>query len=78
MTEPARLRLARSPTGKRGDDGTTGLLFGGERIAKDDLRTEAYGTIDEAVAALGLARAQLGLKQRVRDAVAGASARCAS
>jgi cob(I)alamin adenosyltransferase len=50
-------------TGK-GDDGSTGLLFGGERIAKDDLRTEAYGTIDEAVAALGLARAQLGLKDR--------------
>jgi cob(I)alamin adenosyltransferase len=45
---------------RRGDDGTTGLLFGGERIAKDDLRTEAYGTIDEAVAALGLARAALG------------------
>jgi ATP:cob(I)alamin adenosyltransferase len=45
---------------RRGDDGTTGLLFGGERIAKDDLRTEAYGTIDEAVAALGLARAQIG------------------
>jgi cob(I)alamin adenosyltransferase len=44
---------------RRGDDGTTGLLFGGERIAKDDLRTEAYGTIDEAVAALGLVRAQL-------------------
>lgn len=43
-------------TGK-GDTGTTGLLFGGERIRKDDLRTEAYGTIDEAVAALGLARA---------------------
>ncbi|HLO34761.1 MAG TPA: cob(I)yrinic acid a,c-diamide adenosyltransferase [Candidatus Deferrimicrobium sp.] len=44
---------------RRGDDGTTGLLFGGERIAKDDLRTEAYGTIDEAVAALGMARARL-------------------
>jgi cob(I)alamin adenosyltransferase len=44
---------------RRGDDGTTGLLFGGERIGKDDLRTEAYGTIDEAVAALGLARAEL-------------------
>jgi cob(I)alamin adenosyltransferase len=50
-------------TGK-GDDGTTGLLFGGERIRKDDARTEAYGTVDEAVAALGVARAQLGLKQQ--------------
>ena len=48
---------------RRGDDGTTGLLFGGERIAKDDLRTEAYGTIDEAVVALGLVRAQLGATQ---------------
>lgn len=47
---------------RRGDDGTTGLLFGGERVFKDDARTEAYGTIDEAVAALGLARAELGLK----------------
>ena len=44
-------------TGK-GDDGTTGLLYGG-RLAKDDPRTEAYGTVDEAVAALGLARAEL-------------------
>ena len=38
-------------TGK-GDAGTTGLLFGGDRISKDDVRTEAYGTIDEATAAL--------------------------
>jgi cob(I)alamin adenosyltransferase len=42
----------------RGDDGTTGLLYGG-RIAKDDPRTEAYGTTDEAIAALGLARVEL-------------------
>jgi len=44
-------------TGK-GDDGTTGLLYGG-RIAKDDARAEAYGTIDEAVSVLGLARAEV-------------------
>jgi cob(I)alamin adenosyltransferase len=50
---------------RRGDDGTTGLLFGGPRVRKDDPRTEAYGTIDEAVAALGLARAQLGVKRRI-------------
>jgi cob(I)alamin adenosyltransferase len=49
----------------RGDDGTTGLLFGGERVPKDDLRTEAYGTLDEAVAALGLARAELELKRHL-------------
>ena len=42
----------------RGDDGTTGLLHGG-RISKDDRRTEAYGTVDEAVAALGVARVEL-------------------
>jgi cob(I)alamin adenosyltransferase len=48
----------------KGDDGTTGLLFGGARIGKDDPRTEAYGTIDEAVAALGIARANLGVKGR--------------
>ncbi len=41
---------------KTGDDGTTGLLYGG-RIPKDDPATEAYGTTDEAVAVLGLARA---------------------
>lgn len=48
----------------RGDDGTTGLLFGGERVYKDDPRTEAYGAIDEAIAALGLARAELALKSQ--------------
>lgn len=41
-----------------GDDGTTGLLYGG-RVPKDSLAVEAYGTVDETVAALGLARAEL-------------------
>ncbi|HZD80810.1 MAG TPA: cob(I)yrinic acid a,c-diamide adenosyltransferase, partial [Actinomycetota bacterium] len=41
---------------KTGDDGTTGLLYG-SRISKADPAAEAYGTADEAVAALGLARA---------------------
>jgi cob(I)alamin adenosyltransferase len=41
---------------KTGDDGSTGLLYGG-RISKADLVTEAYGTTDEAVAGMGLARA---------------------
>jgi len=40
-------------TGDRGDTG----MFGGERVQKDDLRVEAYGTVDEANAAIGLARA---------------------
>lgn len=43
---------------KTGDDGTTGLLYGG-RVAKNDPRVEAYGASDEAVAALGLARADI-------------------
>jgi cob(I)alamin adenosyltransferase len=47
----------------RGDDGTTGLLFGG-RVQKDDPRTEAYGTTDEAVAAMGMARAEIGELRR--------------
>lgn len=47
----------------RGDDGTTGLLFDDVRVQKDDLRTEAFGTVDEAVAALGLVRAELSAKE---------------
>lgn len=43
---------------KTGDDGTTGRLFGG-RVGKDDPLIEACGDIDEAVGALGLARAEL-------------------
>ena len=67
MTDDAsrRDRLSSAVATGKGDDGTTGLLYGGERIPKDDLRAEAYGTIDETVAALGLARAQLGLKDRL-------------
>ena len=41
---------------KRGDKGETGLLYGG-RVSKADPRVEAYGASDEAVSALGLARA---------------------
>jgi cob(I)alamin adenosyltransferase len=48
----------------RGDDGMTGLLFDDIRVQKDDLRTEAFGTVDEAVAALGLARAELASKEQ--------------
>ena len=50
---------------KRGDQGETSLLYGG-RVPKCDPRCEAYGTIDEAVSALGLARA-LSQKERTRD-----------
>jgi cob(I)alamin adenosyltransferase len=40
---------------KTGDDGDTGL-FAGPRVRKDDIRIEAYGTVDELNAVLGLAR----------------------
>lgn len=40
---------------KLGDGGQTGLI-GGSRISKADLRVEAYGTVDELNATLGLAR----------------------
>ena len=40
---------------KKGDDGTTTLWYGG-RVSKTDARTEAYGSIDEAGSALGVAR----------------------
>ncbi len=56
--EALKLPPSKVATGK-GDEGTTGLLFGGDRISKDDVRTEAYGTVDEATAALGMARAEL-------------------
>jgi len=42
---------------RRGDDGTTGLFHGG-RVAKNSKGPEAYGTVDEAVSFLGVARAQ--------------------
>ena len=41
---------------RKGDDGTTSLWYGG-RVSKTDLRTEAYGTLDEAASVLGVARA---------------------
>jgi cob(I)alamin adenosyltransferase len=42
---------------RRGDDGTTGLLYGG-RVAKDSPAPTAYGSVDEAQAFIGSARAQ--------------------
>ena len=41
---------------QKGDDGTTGLFMGG-RVSKAAPGPEAYGTVDEAVSALGVARA---------------------
>jgi cob(I)alamin adenosyltransferase len=42
---------------RKGDDGTTGLLYGG-RVRKDAAAPRAYGAVDEAQAFLGLARAE--------------------
>lgn len=51
---------------KTGDSGETGLLYGG-RVSKADPRTEAYGTVDEAISALGVARALM--RDRARHAI---------
>jgi cob(I)alamin adenosyltransferase len=53
---------------KTGDDGTTALGTG-ERRPKHDLRIETYGTVDEANAALGLARVELGTDNAMLDAM---------
>jgi cob(I)alamin adenosyltransferase len=61
---PARKKGMLALTGG-GDDGTTGLLGGG-RARKDDPRIEAYGTVDEASSAIGLAKG-LTADARVRE-----------
>ncbi|HEX3548840.1 MAG TPA: cob(I)yrinic acid a,c-diamide adenosyltransferase [Candidatus Elarobacter sp.] len=50
---------------RTGDDGTTGLV-GGQRVKKNALRIEAYGTIDELSSVIGLARAALANVSRAR------------
>ena len=49
---------------KTGDDGTT-ALGSGERRLKSDLRVEAYGTVDETNAAIGIARLHLSKEPEV-------------
>ena len=61
---PARKKKMLELAGS-GDDGSTGLLGGG-RAPKDDPRIEAYGTVDEASSAVGLAKS-LSPHQRVRS-----------
>lgn len=51
---------------KTGDDGTTGL-GSGERRKKFDLRVEAYGTVDETNAAIGMARLSTGADPALAD-----------
>lgn len=52
---------------KKGDQGETSLLFN-KRVCKSDAHCEAYGAVDEAVAALGLART-LCRREAVREAL---------
>ena len=51
-----RIRPWPRSTRKKGDDGTTSLWYGG-RVPKHHGRTDAYGALDEACSALGVARA---------------------
>lgn len=53
---------------RTGDDGTT-ALGSGERRKKYDLRIDAYGTLDEVNAVIGLARVQCGGGDRALDAM---------
>jgi cob(I)alamin adenosyltransferase len=53
---------------RAGDDGTTGLLYGG-RVRKDDAAPAAYGDVDEAQAALGLVRAEVERGSELDDLV---------
>lgn len=55
---------------RTGDDGTTGLGTG-ERRLKYDLRVEAYGTVDEANAAIGMARLETSRTEPLVDAMLG-------
>ena len=50
---------------RTGDDGTTGL-GDGTRVAKDSLRVEAYGTVDEANSAIGVVLATDTVPERIR------------
>jgi cob(I)alamin adenosyltransferase len=51
---------------RKGDDGTTGLWYGG-RVGKSDPRPEAYGSVDEAASALGPCRAAAGEHPELAD-----------
>jgi cob(I)alamin adenosyltransferase len=53
---------------KTGDDGTTGLFYGG-RVPKDSALPRAYGTVDETQAVLGMVRAVAGPGSEVEELV---------
>ncbi|HYC73015.1 MAG TPA: cob(I)yrinic acid a,c-diamide adenosyltransferase [Opitutaceae bacterium] len=56
MPKKAARPARRSIATRKGDDGTTGLLYG-QRVAKDHPQVETVGAIDELNAALGVAKA---------------------
>lgn len=68
---------------KTGDDGTTGLL-GGTRVKKFDVRLEAYGTVDELNASIGVLRSfdlsedELGLLIQIQNKLFNIGSRLAS
>jgi cob(I)alamin adenosyltransferase len=51
---------------RTGDQGMTGLV-GGDRVPKDSLRIESYGTVDELQAVLGMLRSALGESERLPE-----------
>jgi cob(I)alamin adenosyltransferase len=53
---------------KAGDDGTTGLFYGG-RVRKDSELPRAYGTVDEAQAVLGIVRSKTDAAGELHDLV---------
>lgn len=53
---------------RKGDDGSTGLWYGG-RVSKSHGRPEAYGAVDEAASALGVARAASGVNPELDDGI---------
>ena len=60
---------------RTGDGGSTALMYG-RRVSKDDPRVEAYGSVDELNAALGLARslakkAEKDLLEKIQKALVG-------
>jgi cob(I)alamin adenosyltransferase len=54
---------------KTGDDGTTGLYYGG-RVRKDSSQIEINGAVDEAQSAIGLARAESAAKSELNERLA--------
>ena len=60
---------------RAGDDGTTGLFYGG-RVGKDSALPRAYGAVDEAQAILGLVRAEAGKGTELDDMLGEVGGSC--